>query len=137
MTTFEEIYFGLFILPVKITQNQQNKQQHFYSTGKIARRLSKSIVGWNELASELASSLGEFSILKYSFWIVCTAGRGQCNASDAVIQQLTPQKYSNVFKNKVHVSANLRLCTVKFYLLDFKFKLGTAQSRVLSCGCSS
>ena len=47
MTTFEEIYFGLFILPVKITQNQQNKQQHFYSTGKIARRLSKSIVGWN------------------------------------------------------------------------------------------
>ena len=113
MTTFEEIYFGLFILPVKITQNQQNKQQHFYSTGKIARRLSKSIVGWNELASELASSLG------------------QCNASDAVIQQLTPEKYNNVFKNKVHVSANLRLCTVKFYLLDFKFKLGTAQSFVL------
>ena len=28
-------------------QNWQNKQQHFYSTGKIARRLSKSILGWN------------------------------------------------------------------------------------------
>ena len=27
--------------------NWQNKQQHFYSTGKIVRRLSKSIVGWN------------------------------------------------------------------------------------------
>ena len=38
---------GLFILPVKFTQNWQNKQRHFYSTGKIACRLSKSIVGWN------------------------------------------------------------------------------------------
>ena len=28
-------------------QNRQNKQQHFYSTGKINHRLSKSIVGWN------------------------------------------------------------------------------------------
>ena len=34
-------------MPVKFTQNRQNKQQHFYSTSKIARRLSKSIVGWN------------------------------------------------------------------------------------------
>ena len=40
-------YHGLFILPVKFTQNRQNKQRHFYSTGEIARRLSKSIVGWN------------------------------------------------------------------------------------------
>ena len=38
---------GLFILPVKFTQNRQNKQQHFYSTSKINHRLSKSIVGWN------------------------------------------------------------------------------------------
>ena len=38
---------GLFILPVKFTQNRQNKQRHFYSTGKIARRLSKSIVDWH------------------------------------------------------------------------------------------
>ena len=38
---------GLFILPVKFMQNRQNKQQHFYSTGKIAHKLSKSIVGWN------------------------------------------------------------------------------------------
>ena len=40
-------YHGLFILPVKFTQNRQNKQRHFYSTGEIARRLSKSIAGWN------------------------------------------------------------------------------------------
>ena len=40
-------------------------------------------------------------------------GRSQCSASDAVIQRLTSQKYCNVFKNKVHVAANLRLCTVK------------------------
>ena len=26
---------GLLILLVKFTQNQENKQQHFYSTGKI------------------------------------------------------------------------------------------------------
>ena len=38
---------GLFILSVKFAQNRQNKQRHFYSTGKIARRLSKSIVDWN------------------------------------------------------------------------------------------
>ena len=37
----------LLILPVKFTQNRQNKQRHFYSTVKIARRLSKSIVGWS------------------------------------------------------------------------------------------
>ena len=35
---------GLFILPVKFTQNRQNKQRHFYSTSKTACRLSKSIV---------------------------------------------------------------------------------------------
>ena len=40
-------FMGPFILPVKFTQNRQNKQRHFYSNGKIARRLSKSIVGWN------------------------------------------------------------------------------------------
>ena len=33
--------FGLFILPVKFRQNRQNKWWHSYSTGKIARRLSK------------------------------------------------------------------------------------------------
>ena len=44
---------------------------------------------------------------------MCKAGRGQCSASDAVIQRLTLQKYCDVVKNKVHVSANLRLCTVK------------------------
>ena len=27
--------------------DQQNKQRHFYFTGKLARSLSKSIVGWN------------------------------------------------------------------------------------------
>ena len=37
---------GLLILPVKFTQNWQNKQRHFYSTSNIARRLSKSIVAW-------------------------------------------------------------------------------------------
>ena len=31
----------------KIYAYRQNKQRHFYSTGKIACRLSKSIVGWN------------------------------------------------------------------------------------------
>ena len=56
---------------------------------------------------------------KITFWIVCTAGRSQCSASDAVIQRLTPQKYCNVFKNKVHVAANLRLCTVKFSLFKY------------------
>ena len=50
---------------------------------------------------------------------VYTAGRTQCSASDAVIQRLTPQKYRNVFKNKVHVAANLRLCTIKFYLFRY------------------
>ena len=99
----------LFILPVKFTQNRQNKQQHFYSTGKIVRRLSKSIVGWNIHMARCRKP-------KNSFWIVCTARRSQCSASDAVIQRLTPQKYCNAFKNKVHVAANLRLCSVKFYL---------------------
>ena len=47
LTLFKVFLYGLFILTVKFTQNQQNKQQHFYSTGKIAHRLSKSIVGWN------------------------------------------------------------------------------------------
>ena len=37
----------MFLLSVKFTKNRQNKQQNFYSTGKIARRLSKSIAGWN------------------------------------------------------------------------------------------
>ena len=37
----------MFILMVKFTQNRQNKQRYFFSTGKIASRLSKSIVGWN------------------------------------------------------------------------------------------
>ena len=40
-------FYGLVILPVKFMQNRQNKQQHFYSTGKIAHRLSKSIAHWN------------------------------------------------------------------------------------------
>ena len=31
----------------KFTRNRQNKQWHIYSTGKIARRVSTSIVGWN------------------------------------------------------------------------------------------
>ena len=31
-------------------------------------------------------------------------------------KKITPKKYYNVFKNKVHVAANLRLCTVNFYL---------------------
>ena len=44
---FEVYCYGLFILPVKFTQNRQIKQLHFCSTGKIACRLSKSIVGWN------------------------------------------------------------------------------------------
>ena len=121
--------YGLFILPVKFMQNRQKKQRHIYSTGKIVHRLSKSIVVWNIL---MACSENQKKI----FWIVCPEGGSQCNASDAMIQQLTPQKYCNVFKNKVHVAANLRLCTVKFYLLDFKFQLGTAQSFVL-CGCSA
>ena len=47
LTLFKVFLYGLFILTVKFTQNQQNKQRHFYSTGKIAHRLSKSIVGWN------------------------------------------------------------------------------------------
>ena len=47
LTLFKVFLYGLFILTVKFTQNQQNKQQHFYSTGKIAHRLFKSIVGWN------------------------------------------------------------------------------------------
>ena len=40
-------FYGLIILPVKFMQNRQNKQQHFYSTGKIAHRLSKLIAHWN------------------------------------------------------------------------------------------
>ena len=76
---------GLLILPVKFTQNWQNKQRHFYSTSNIARRLSKSIVAWK-------IHMGR------SFWIVCTAGKSQCSASDAVIQRPRPQKYCNVFK---------------------------------------
>ena len=42
-----KILNGLSILPVKFTQNRQNNQRHFYSTSKIVRRLSKSIIGWN------------------------------------------------------------------------------------------
>ena len=34
----------------------------------------------------------------------------------AVLNDSRHKKYCNVFKNKVHVAANLRLCTVKFHL---------------------
>ena len=98
--------FGLFILPVKLTQNRQNKQRHFYSTGKIARRLSKSIVGWN---IHMARSRNRKILSGF-------CAQSHCSARDAVIQRLTPQKHCNIFKNKVHVATNLRLCSVKFYL---------------------
>ena len=88
-------FYGLFILPVKFTQNRQNKQRYFYSTGTIVRRLSKSIVGWNIHMARCRKP-------KNLFWIVCTARRSQCSASDPVIQRLTPQKYYNAFKNKVY-----------------------------------
>ena len=39
--------FELFLLQEKFTQNRQNKQRHFYSTGKIACRLFKSIIDRN------------------------------------------------------------------------------------------
>ena len=90
----------LFILPVKFTQNRKNKQRHFYSTGKIARKLSKSIIAWNIWRNlKILSGL-------------CAQQQGV----SAVIQWPTPQKYCNVFKDEVHVAPNLRLCTVKFYL---------------------
>ena len=90
-----KILNGLSILPVKFTQNRQNNQRHFYSTSKIVRRLSKSIIGWNIHMTRSPNR----KIL----------------ASNAVIQRLTPQKYCKVFKHNVHVAANLRLSTVKFY----------------------
>ena len=47
ITTFAVLQNGLFIPLVKFSQNQEIKQRHFYSTSKIAHRLSKSIVGRN------------------------------------------------------------------------------------------
>ena len=74
--------FTVFILPVKFTQNRQNKQQHFYSTGKIARRLSSSIVGWN-IHMARSQNQNIFSGLH--------AQQKGVNASDTVNQRLTPQ----------------------------------------------
>ena len=96
---------------------------------------------------------GKFSYLILNHLNDCqplqTAQGEGVSASDAMIQRLTPQKYCSIFKNKVHVAASLRLCTVKFYLfwiqlaieaaqiiiIGFKFKLGLATAQ--SCGYSS
>ena len=56
--------------------------------------------------------------LKSSFSIVCTAGRSQCSASEAVIRQLISEKYCSIFKSEVHVVTNFRLCTVSFHLFQ-------------------
>ena len=85
-------------------QNQQNKQRHFHSASKTACRLSKSIIG----QIEHSHGWHVLSKSKNSFWIVCTVGRSQCSASDAVIQRFTPQKYCSIFKNEVHLAANLK-----------------------------
>ena len=81
------MFFGLFILPVKFTQNRQNKQPHFYSTGKIARRPSKSIVGWN---IHMARSRNRNKKILSGLCAQREGVSAWCSASDAVIQRLTP-----------------------------------------------
>ena len=70
----------------------------------VIRRLSKSIGGWN--IHMVRSRNRKF------FSGLCAQREGV----SAVLNDSRHKKYCNVFKNKVHVAANLRLCTVKFHL---------------------
>ena len=72
----------------------------------MARRLSELIVGRN---IHMARSRNR-KILSG----LCTQRKG-ASANCAVIQQLKPQKYCHIFKNEVHLAANLRFYLFQIY----------------------